>query len=195
MFPQFDSQHGIETDRGFVEYEQVRITDERARERHASELPTGQRVGAGAGVASEPDCLDRLVDGGARSAVEGGEVGDIVGDGQVRVDARRLGDVPDATAEFDCPGGETEHGHRAGFDDLPAHDRAHERGLATTRRAEQPGDRAARDLERDLVEGEMGTAANAKIVHIHGEGVRWSIHRDSIHRALKYALRLLSAVM
>ena len=39
------------------------------------------------------------------------------------------------------------------------------------------------------------TAANAKIVHIHGEGVRWSIHRDSIHRALKYALRLLSAVM
>ena len=68
-----------------------------------------------------------------------GEEAEVLGDGQVVVDAGRLGDVADPVAQPLVAGRQAEHLDRAAGDDLHPDDRAHQRGLAAARRAEQPG--------------------------------------------------------
>src|SRR5690606_11220258 len=97
-------------------------------------------------------------------------------DGQVGVDARRLGDVTDAAAQFGAARGQAQHGDRAGLDDLGADDRAHQGGLPAAGGPEQSGDRAARDAHAHALEGSVGAAPDVQVADVDGVGDVVDVH-------------------
>jgi hypothetical protein len=114
-------------------------------------------------VVAEPDGVDRLVRGLRVCAVQRREVPDVVDDTQVVVDRGVLGDVTDPVAQFRGSGRSAQHGDRPAGDDLGTDDRAHQRGLAAAGRAEDAGDRAARDSDRHVVQGAPVAAHNPQV--------------------------------
>jgi hypothetical protein len=57
-----------------------------------------------------------------------------------------------------------QHRDGSGSDDLRADDGSHQGGLAAPRRAEKSGDRAARDLHRQIVYGRPFAADDTEMV-------------------------------
>src|SRR6185369_17324130 len=94
------------------------------------------------------------------------EVAHVVDDSQVVVDGGVLGDIADAVPQVSRPCWAAEHRDRPLVDDLGADDAPHQRGLTAPRWAEQAGDRAARDLYRDVVQRDPLTAYDPQILDV-----------------------------
>lgn len=135
--PQVAAQDGVEADGGFVEDQELGSAEQGDGEGDAAALAAGEVAGEGAGAAGEVDVGDGAGDGGG-SAVgggsagveDGGEVVEVLPDGEVVVDAGCLGDVADAGAEPGVAGGVAEDVEGAGDVGLGADDGAHEGGLS-----------------------------------------------------------------
>jgi hypothetical protein len=93
--PEVVSQHGVEAHGGLVEDQQVRSAQQRDSEADPVALPAGEPPDDPVAVVTESDGVDRLVDGAGRHPEHAGKEGEVLGDGQVAVHARRLGDVAD----------------------------------------------------------------------------------------------------
>src|SRR4051812_11872855 len=102
-------------------------------------------------MVAQTDGVDGLVGGAAIHAVQRGKVADVVDDSQVVVDGGVLRHVADPSARGSGPGGMPDPRDRSRRDDLRADDGSHQGGLAAARRAEKAGDRATRDLDRQIV--------------------------------------------
>ena len=103
--PQVAAQDGVEADGGFVEDEEFGGAEQGDGEGDAAALAAGEVAGEGVGVGGEVDVGDGAGDvsrrrSAARGRVEdGGEVVEVLADGQVVVDGGGLGDVADAGAQ------------------------------------------------------------------------------------------------
>ena len=97
-------------------------------------------------------------------AVQRAEVAHVVDDAQVVVDGRILRHVADAPAQGSGAGRLAEDRDAARGEDLGSDDAAHQRGLAAARRAEQAGDGAAGDLDRQVVDRGALAADNPQMV-------------------------------
>lgn len=105
--PQVAAQYGVEADGGFVEDQQVGGAEEGDGEGDAAALAAGEVSGEGVGAGGEVDVGDgagdgfgAAVGGGAAGVEDGGEVVEVLPDGEVVVDGGGLGDVADAGAEL-----------------------------------------------------------------------------------------------
>ena len=59
--PQVGPQHRVEADRGFIENQEIGLTDQSTRQRHPSALATGQIAAVGIAVFAQADAVDRRV--------------------------------------------------------------------------------------------------------------------------------------
>ena len=98
--PEVASQHRVEPDGRLVEHEQLRLAEERRRERDARPLAAGEPPDDPPALGCEADDLDHLVDAGSRGrADDAGEVAQVLDDREVGVDGRGLRDVADPPPE------------------------------------------------------------------------------------------------
>ena len=117
-------------------------------QRDAGLLAARQRRDDAALGAGEPDRRDRRVDVvRAPTPRMAREVVEVLAHGEVAVDGRRLGHVADAAAQRGAPAGRPSTVTAPAGDPLDADDRAHQRGLAAARWAEQADDLAGGDGE------------------------------------------------
>ncbi len=93
--PQVAAEDGVEADGGFVEDEEFRGAEQGDREGDPAALAAGEVAGEGVGVAGEVDVLDGAGDalaaagaGGPAGVQDGGEVVEVLADGEVVVDGR-----------------------------------------------------------------------------------------------------------
>lgn len=152
LLPKIHPQYGVEAHCGFVEHEQIRPADKRARQRSPGALTAGEVAAVRAAVICQTHPLDGVIGGATVDSIQRREVANVVDDPQVVVNGRVLRHVPDSSAQCGRSGGMTEHGDRARGHDLSAHDAPHQRGLAATGRSEQPGDGAAGDPYREVLQ-------------------------------------------
>jgi hypothetical protein len=150
--PQVAAEHGVQPDRGLVQDEQLRRRQQRGRERDAGLLPAGQSLDQLLRPVGQRHLLQDVRHPSPGDSEDGREVGKVLGDRQVGVDRRRLGDVADAAAQRGGPGGGSQDGDGADHGALHPDERAHQRGLAAAGRAEQPGDLPRDEREAEAVQ-------------------------------------------
>lgn len=167
----------------------------------ARPLASGELADHAIALAPEPDRHDHAVDLGGRRSDDGGEVTQVLADGQVAVAGRRLRHVRDAASQRRRPGRLPEHAHRSRLDPLDADVRADQRRLAAPARAEQPrhatrgtsSDRSSRTRRpprttrsRSMTTG--GSAALTAQVH-HRPGLGLTADGPSVHGGARRARR------
>jgi len=179
--PQVTAQDRVQTDGGLVEDEELRFADQGAGEGGPGTLSAREVAGDGAGVAREVDLGEGAVDGIGRGAEHPGEVADVVPDGEVVVEARRLGHVADRATERRRAGWPAEDGHRAAGDDLDTDDRPDQRRLARAGGAQQSDDLTPRDGDAEVGQHVAPTADDMESLDHDGGAV------DFIHHVLKYS--------
>lgn len=103
--PQRAPQHGVQADGGLVEHQQIRVGDQRAGQRHPRQLTTGEPARQLVPLGRQIDLIDHLVGPPTSGPEQMGEVAHIALDGQIVVDARRLGDVSHPLAQGGGAGG------------------------------------------------------------------------------------------
>ena len=150
--PQRPAGGRVETRRGLVEEDQLRVVHQRECDREALLLAARQLLGPRVAALAEPEQLDQLV-GRAGLLVEAAEQVDDLGDGQLRVHRRRLEADPDPRLQLVGAGGDVDaEDHRltaiGAAEALQDLDR---RGLAGAVRPQQAEDLAAGDVEVDAV--------------------------------------------
>jgi hypothetical protein len=101
--PQLPAQHGVQADGRFVEDKQVCAAEHRGGKRDAGALSARQVPDEGPGMIGQTDLLEDLLDpsglpGRCPRVREGGEVLQILPDGQVAVHRDGLGRVADLGA-------------------------------------------------------------------------------------------------
>ena len=148
---------GVERAERLVEQEHLRLGSERTRERHALPLAAGELRRIAAAEPGELHELEQLGDARAdlalRAAADAEPEGDVVPDRHVRERGVVLEDEADAALlrrerRRLLAGDE----HVAGVGHLEPGDHAQQRRLAAAARAEQRGERAALDEDRDVVD-------------------------------------------
>ena len=166
QLPQVAAQHRVQADGRLVEHQQVRRTQQGDGQAGAAALPAGQPADHLAAVVVEPDAGDRLVHPGPVHAEDTREEGEVLGDREVVVDARGLGDVADAGPQRRTAGRLAEHLDGARAHLLGPDQATHQRGLAAPARAEQPG-HARGDVQRDAGQHLADTAYDDEVAHLH----------------------------
>ena len=147
----------VETGRRLVEEQDLRVAEERSRERDPLAKALGQGAARIVRPVGEVDGLEGTRDARARIGhlVQVGEALEVLEDAQAQVQPRRLGHDRDPAPDLDAVlGRQRDPGHRRrarGRFDQRA-ERPHRRRLAGTVRPEEAEDLAASDLERDVVE-------------------------------------------
>lgn len=143
--PQVAAQDGVESDGRFVEDEEFGRTEEGDGEGYAAALAAGEGAGECVRVGGEVDVVDGPGDGfpagvavASAGPQDGREVVEVLPDGEVGVDGRGLGDVPDAWPEGGVAGRVAEDVEGAGDLGLGADDGAHERALSAAEGPRRP---------------------------------------------------------
>ena len=165
--PEVAPQHGVEPDGRLVEHEQIRLAEQRGGQRDARALAARQRAGELVAGVGEVDGGERPADLARRDAQHGGEVAQVLLDGQVGVDRRRLRHVGHAAAQRRRARRLLEHAHVAARHALHADDRADQRRLAASARAEQAGHAAGLQPRRQPAKHRPATAIDVQPVDLH----------------------------
>ena len=164
--------HLVERAEGLVEQQHPRLGDERAGDRHALAHAARQLRRPGLLEALQADELDEVGDGGRRDR----GAGHLQGELDVRLDRapRQQRRVLEGDAEVMGAAGDV--GRFAVHQRLPRRRRveagedAQDRRLAAPRRAEQRGERPGGGVERDVVEGVHGRAADGERLRQAADG-------------------------
>jgi hypothetical protein len=151
----------VEVGQGLVEQEQARAADQCVRDQDALELAAGKRADTGIGEMLRTDGVQHLVDRSAPLARRQGDPEPVAvypesnkvtrPQRHVGVQQGLLGDVAD-----DVPASPRSIGclddHASGLSALQAEDDAEQGGLASPVRADDPGELALLERERDVAE-------------------------------------------
>ena len=150
---------GVEGAEGLVEQHHLGLDRERAGERHALALAARELAGVAVGQAVELHEREQLVDAVARLAL--GALADAQAEADVLAHRHVLEggvvlehEAHAALAHRHLGGVLARDDHAAGVRGLEAGDHAQQRRLARARGAEQGGERPARHLEADVVQGD-----------------------------------------
>ena len=100
--PQITPEHGVETDGGLVEHEQIRAVQDRRAERDARSLPAGQAGHDLVALRAELDEVDDLIDPARVDSEDPPEVAKVLEHREIAVDGRLLRHVPDARSAAPC---------------------------------------------------------------------------------------------
>src|SRR6185369_6977849 len=141
---------GIEAGRRLVEEDQLRVADQRQAEVEPAPLPAREPTRTRVALLLEPDQLDHLVDR-PRVLVVAGELGQLLGDGDVLVHGRGLQQDPYPSPPVE-PGGlriGAEHLYLAGIASAVALEDLDRRRLAGAVRPQQAEDLSRAELEVD----------------------------------------------
>jgi hypothetical protein len=128
--PELHPQHRVEPDRGLVEDEQLRASEQRGGERDPGALTAGEAPHRLIGVLAEVDRSDYLVDPLPRCIQDAREVAKVLPHAEVPVHGRRLGHVADSAPQPSRSGRLAEDEYGARVDDLHPDDRSDQGRLA-----------------------------------------------------------------
>ncbi len=103
--PELPAKHGVKTHRRLVEHQDVGPAEQRHGEGDPGALPAGQLIHQVVVGSVEANGGDGPVDVVAADSKNRGEEGEVLPNRQVRVHARRLGDVADSSTQPGAPGG------------------------------------------------------------------------------------------
>ena len=189
--PEIAAEHGVETDGRLVEDEHVRLAEQCRRERHARAL-SAERVRTSWSACRPRSTVDRrLVDPVVGRIEHAREVAQVLARGEVAVDRRRLRHVTDLPSQRRRSCRLAEHDDVSRLDHLHADDRAHERRLPGTARAEQAGHDAVSDLERDVPHRDVAAAADTQVADFDRDRVLRYVSPFS--RSSRFASSLFSS--
>ncbi len=173
--PQVAAEDGVQADGGLVEDEEFRGAEQGHREGDPAALAAGEVAGEGVGAGGEADVLDDAGDGlaaagagGPAGVQDGGEVVEVLADGEVVVYGRVLGHIADAGAQPGVARGVAEDVEGAGDLGLGADDGAHQGGFAAAGGAEEAGDAAAGHVEGEGVEDGAAASGDGEVVGVDG---------------------------
>src|ERR1051325_4760972 len=175
--PQLATRDRVDARGRLVEEDDARAVHERGGEREALLPSAGERAGEAVAVRADVREVDRPLDAlaalGAFQPVDGAEELEVLEHGEVAVERERLRDVADVAAHllaflFDVEA--VDAGVAGGGDEEAAED-ADERRLAGAVRAEEAEDLAARDLQRDVVEGADGAEVLGDVLDVDADVV------------------------
>ena len=164
--PQVAPQHRVEADGGLVEHQHLGAGQQGDGEGDPAALAAREGVDDPVGLAGEVDLREAAAYVVGAGAEHPGEEAQVLGHRQVAVHAGRLGDVADAPAQRCRPGRVAQDRDLSPGDLLDTDERAHQRGLAAARRAEQPDDLAGGRLEAEVVDRDGAAADHDEVADL-----------------------------
>ena len=162
---------GIEAGERLVHQQDLRIVEDRGDELDLLLVALRQLVGAPVGKVLDAEPVQPVARLAARPvrchAVQRGEVRELIEHAHPRIEAALLGEVaPRRPRQGPAVGPSPGDDAGVGLED--PQDDPHRRRLARPVRAEEPEDLAARDVEREAVEGDDGAESLVKLVDREG---------------------------
>ena len=165
--PEFAPRHGIDAGGGFVEQQHARLRNQRAGQRqlllHAAAQPSGQPMLEPVHIEHAQVAASALGDLIGRHAPKIADIADVFRDGEIRIQAEGLRQIPGVRAGF--AGRHPEHFRRAGGGLHNSGEDLERSGLPCAVRADQSEDFAIPDFEIDAPNGIQDTVLFPEIAN------------------------------